>query len=369
MALLSTHARRYSRANHCNTLVIVLLLICSIPSLDAQIPATGSEFRAVFQKGAVFSHNHSEESGYGGQTAATSLIALREIGADWVSIVPVGYSFNIRHPAIFGYRGEDLTLTRERLIKTIQDAKAAGFQVLLNPQLWIGVHWGVGEWRGFVRMDSDESWQEWFAQYREFIRYFAEIAQETEVSLFCVGSELEGTVSGHETEWREIIAVVRSIYHGPCTYSANWGEEWEQVPFWDLLEYAGISAYYPVGDGDKAARMAHLLPVVERLRGFHERTGKPILFLESGFQSRPGSGVSPSEWKWNADEPVDVEEQRLNYEVWFETFWPQPWFYGVYWWQWFADPEYDAGQQSGYAFRNKPAMQLVRDWFTRPSPR
>lgn len=340
-----------------------------LPSQVTDPPAIGDSFQPVFQKGISFSHNHSETAGYGTGTAADSLMQIKQLGADAVAIIPIGYSFNIHHPEIIGYRGEDLTMTREHLVRVIADAKTRGLKVMLNPHLWIGVHWGVGEWRGRVVMQSEEDWERWFDQYRSFITYFARIAQETGVDLFCVGSELEGTTQAHPDRWRDLIREVRGIYHGPCTYSANWGGEFETIEFWDELEYIGISAYFPVGAGDREARLAEAATVRDRLARLHAETGKPILFVEAGFQSQPGSGENPSQWTWKTDAPVDLEEQVLNYEVYFQTFWPQPWFYGVYWWQWFADPEYGATQRSGYPFRGKPAEQVVENWFSKPDPR
>jgi hypothetical protein len=37
------------------------------------------------------------------------------------------------------------------------------------------------------------------------------------------------------------------------TYSANWGgsdatEEWSKIPFWDALDYLGLSAYFRLAD-------------------------------------------------------------------------------------------------------------------------
>ncbi len=332
-------------------------------------PPVGGGFHPVFQKGVIFSHNHSKSAGYGTGTAADSLLAIRELGADAVAIIPIGYSFNIHHPEIFGYRGEDLTMSRDHITRVIHDAQTRGLRVVLNPHLWIGVHWGEGEWRGYVRMLTEEDWDRWFEQYGIFITYFAEIAAECRVDLFCVGSELEGTTLSHPERWRSLIRKVRGIYSGPCTYSANWGGEFEAISFWDELEYIGISAYFPIGDGGKDARLAEAAKVRDRLAALHQQTKKPILFLEAGFQSRPGAGKEPSAWRWNVKEPSDVEEQRLCYEVYFQTFWPQPWFFGVYWWQWFADPVYDAAQTSGYPFRGKPAEEVVRQWFSKPAPR
>lgn len=334
-------------------------------SVTGQIPPVGETFRPEFFKGVCFSHNHSDQAGYGTALAKESLKAIRALGVNYVSFQPIGYSFNPQHPDIFGYRGEDPTLTRERLIQGIRDAKTVGLKVCLNPHLWIGIHWGQGEWRGKVAMKTEKDWQAWFRNYEAFILYFAEIAAAENVELFVVGSELEGTTLARPDDWRTVIAKVRGVYPGPCTYSANWGKEFEQIPFWDDLEYLGLSAYFPVGDGPEAERQKMAAAVRERLASWQREWNKPVLFLESGFQSQPGAGIEPSAWSWNSAAPADAQEQARLFALWMRTFWDQPWFAGIFWWQWFADPEYGHPGDNSYGFRGKPAEAVVRDFFAK----
>jgi hypothetical protein len=327
------------------------------------VALTAGEFSPQFQKGVCLSHNHNPEGGYGTAEFRATLAALKELGATDVSLQPIGYSFNIHHPDIFGYRGEDLTLTEERLVQAIRDTKAAGFRVLLNPQLWIGVHWGVGDWRGQVEMTSDQDWEKWFQSYESFILYFARIAQSERVDLFSVGSELDKVTELMPERFRAVIRKVRSIYLGPCTYSANWGGEFERIPFWNDLEYLGISAYFPIGNGSLAARRSTAVKVRDHLAEIQRQTNKPILFLETGFQSEPDAGVNPSHWSWNPGVPADPQEQKLCYEAWLPVFWKEPWFEGAYCWQWFSDGKYDQQQISGYTFRSKPAADVISNLY------
>jgi hypothetical protein len=322
------------------------------------------EFTPRFQKGICLSHNHSAKAGYGTAEFRSTLSALKQLGATDVSLQPIGYSFNVHHPEIFGYRGEDLTLTEERLVQAMRDAKAAGLRVLLNPQLWIGVHWGIGDWRGEVEMTNDQDWEKWFQSYESFISYFARIAQTERVDLFSVGSELDKVTELKPERFRAVIRKVRSIFTGPCTYSANWGGEFERIPFWDDLEYLGISAYFPIGNGSNEDRRAEAEKVKDRLAEVQRRTNKPILFLETGFQSQPDAGVNPSHWSWNSGATSDLKEQKLCYEAWLPVFWEESWFQGAYLWQWFSDGEYDRRQVTGYTFRFKPAADFIRELFT-----
>jgi hypothetical protein len=348
-------------------LVALLLLVgCKPAAQSPRIPAVGAEFRPEFQRGACFTHNHALDRGYGSEMAQRSLVELRSLGANYVSIAPVGYAFNLKDPRIFGYTGEDLTMTPDRVRKVIRDAHNAGLKVMLNPHIWIGLYGFPGEWRGDIKMTTDADWTAWFANYRKFILYFARMAQEEGVELFSVGSELRTATGMRPHEWRRVIHEVRGVYRGPCTYSANWADEFDRIKFWDLLEYVGISAYFPVGGGSLDARLAEAAKVRDRLAKFSRAWNKPVIFAESGFRSLRGAGESPSAWKNGAGEAADLEEQRLSYEAWLRTFWGEPWFYGVYWWQWFADLEYAPQPATDFQFRHKPAEALVREYFGRP---
>lgn len=347
--------------------VLLALISCKpTPSPSPRIPPVGPDFRPQFQKGVCFSHNHSLERGYGSAMAQESLAEIRALGANSVSITPLGYSFNLQDPRIFGYTGEDLTMTPDRVRQTIRAAHAAGLRVLLNPHIWIGLYGAPGEWRGDVAMKSEEDWRKWFASYREFILFFARMAEEEGVELFCVGSELRRTTLARPDDWRKLIREIRGVYRGPCTYSANWSGEFDEIKFWDLLEYVGISAYFPVGEGSLDERLATLAPTRDHLARFSRAWKKPIVFLESGFRSVTGAGRQPSAWQTGG--VPDPEEQRLDYEVWLRTFWGEPWFYGVYWWQWFADLDYVPQPPTDFQFRNKPAETTVRERFAPPDP-
>jgi len=332
-----------------------------------RIPPIGTAFRPEFQKGVCFSHNHALNRGYGSEMAEESLRLVRELGANAVSISPVGYMFNLHDPRVFGYRGEDLTMTPERVRKTIRDAHAAGLQVFLNPHIWVGLYGSPGEWRGDVEMKSDEDWRKWFKSYREFILFFARMAEEEGVELFSVGSEMRRATEMRPYEWRLLIREVRGVYHGPCTYAANWSEEFDRIPFWDLLEYVGISAYFPVGSGTLEERIAAASEVRDGLARFSRAWNKPIFFAELGFRSAARAGEAPSEWKTGA--AVDLEEQRLCYEAMLPVMWNEPWFSGVYCWQWFSDLTFSPDPATDFQFRGKPAEAVIRQFFTQPRTR
>lgn len=79
--------------------------------------------------------------------------------------------------------------------------------------------------------------------YEKFIVHYAELAEKNKIEIFCVGTELHKTIY-KEKEWRSVIAKVKSVYKGKLTYAANFHEEYQQIKFWDALDYIGVQAYF-----------------------------------------------------------------------------------------------------------------------------
>lgn len=342
-------------------LFVVLVLMAEI--VRAEIPAVGADFEPVFQRGVCLVHNHGKDVGYGSEASRRALREIRDLGANFVSIHPLGYAWNPSSPDIVAYRGEDPTMTPDAIRQVIRDAHSLGLAVMLVPHIRVGVHWSEDQWRGSIRMESSEAWNVWFKSYREFIVFFALLAAEEGVELFCIGSELEGTTGDeHDAEWKQVIEAVRSVYPGPLTYGANWSGEFQRIGFWSLVEYIGISAYFPLGRPYSREVPESVVRVRKELAALAEQTGKPIIFTEVGFQSRAGAGAAP--YDWQRDNPrTDNDEQRLLYETWLSVMYGEPWVSGIYWWLWWTDGSFADKDVDGYSFRSKPAEAVVRRYF------
>jgi len=329
------------------------------------VSAAAAEAKVDFQAGVCFTHNYSLETGYGSQGAAESLAEIRALGANYVSISPIGYGFNLHDPRVFGYTGENPALTPDRIRKTIRDAHKAGLKVLLNPHIWLGMYGAPGEWRGEIAMQSDADWDHWFRDYTAFICFFARMAEQEGVEIFCVGSELGQATKARPRSWRGVIAAVRSVYSGLCTYSANWAGEYERIPFWDALDFAGLSAYFPLKGADTGEKGIEAAALRDILAGFSHRIGKPVVFLELGFRSIAGGGNEPARWQDEGGAVSDLEAQKECYQVIFQTFWEEPWFAGLYLWNWYSDLAYTKNFATDFQFRRKPAAGVVEEYFSR----
>ncbi|MEQ9461136.1 MAG: glycoside hydrolase TIM-barrel-like domain-containing protein [Phycisphaeraceae bacterium] len=215
-------------------------------------------------------------------------------------------------------------------------AKRRGMALMLKPHL---AYWrSPFAWRGEITFNDEASWARFFEAYRVFILHQAELAERGGVTLFVVGTELQGTVH-REASWRALIAEVRGVYSGRLTYAANW-DVYEEVPFWDALDVIGVQAYFPLSNAERP-RDAELRSswgrVMERLRLHSAEQERPVLFTELGYA--PSVNAAREPW---LDEPrgeiVPEGEElkrrclRIALEVTGEA---GPWFEGVYLWKWF----------------------------------
>src|SRR5689334_8734193 len=183
----------------------------------------------------------------GPPVTADALAPLLNDGVEWISQTPFGYLPSVDSPRIematggVIYWGE----TDAGLAATTRLAKSVGIRTLLKPHLWVG-SWREAGWSGDIRMKSEQDWRTWFDAYRNFILHYAKLAEESKMEALAVGTELQGTTLDHEKEWRAIIQEVRKVFSGRVTYAANWDHEFEALPFWDALDFAGVQAYFPL---------------------------------------------------------------------------------------------------------------------------
>ena len=306
----------------------------------------------------------------GGRTRPTddALDRLVELGATWISQTPFGRQRRYDDP--------DLRLVTqgrvwwgesdEGLIDTARRARARGLRTVLKPHIWIRDR-SDGKWRGEIGFETDEAWETWWSRYRTFALHYAQLAGDHGMEVYCIGTELRSTVLEYPDRWRDLIEEIRTVYSGKLTYSANWYQEFEEVPFWDALDYVGIQAYFPLGDSQADDLSDEDLdrawaPHARRIEAVQKRVGKPVIFTEIGYRSASDAAVEP--WKWRSDAAVDDTLQVKCYEAVFRTFWEKPWLGGMYVWKWFPDYRASRRRRVGFTPQGKPAERVLREWYT-----
>ncbi len=316
----------------------------------------------------------------GPEITADALAPLAELNVNWIVQTPFGWMRRHDSPEIrlrtdggvfWGERDEGLE-------KTARWARELGIRTLLKPHLWLP----PGEkWRAELEMTSEEDWQRFFSDYRTFILHYARLAERVGMEGLVIGTELHRAAVLKPDEWRRVIREVRAVYSGRLTYAANWHREFEDVTFWDALDWIGVQAYFPLSTDDARTSLADLkagwAPHLEALRRVQRKFGKPLLFTEIGYKSTPGATRQPWVWLersgWAAAE-VDLGIQERAYTAFFETFWREPWFAGAYFWKWTPvrealGPEFvllesrPPGSDPDFSPQFKPAERVLRAWY------
>lgn len=313
-----------------------------------------------------FSYGFLAERGdYASGEALESLKKLKATGTEWIALCLVIFQETYSSTEIkFDY---NKTPSDMEVMKIIDEAHRLGFKVCLKPM----INLKDGLWRAKITFpDEGAYWERWFHSYTGFLKHYAEIAENNNCEMFCVGCEMVGT-EHKEDEWRNTIVSVKKLYGGPIIYNANHGKE-EGINWWDAVDYLGTSAYYPVAEVDGATEEEMVVKwesVKIHIKGLYDQYQKPIVFMEIGCRSATGCATMP--WDFEHTElPHDEEEQAKFYESCMKVFSYEPWFSGFFWWDW-RHKLYEqemASMNNDFAIYGKKAEQVLRKhWLQKDS--
>ncbi|MFD0798828.1 glycoside hydrolase TIM-barrel-like domain-containing protein [Maribacter chungangensis] len=285
-----------------------------------------------------------------------------KVNANSAAVMPFGFMRETVHPEIiFDTDRQWFGETKKGAKQYIELLQKNGISVMLKPQIWV---W-KGEFTGTITMQTEEQWLEFEDSYERFILSYAALAQETQVPIFCIGTELEKFVKNRPEYWHRLIVKIRKVYKGKLTYAANW-DEYKRTPFWKELDYIGIDAYFPLSDAKT--------PTVAELREGWQRwktkiievataNDKQVLFTEFGYRSMDFTAKKP----WLVDrteEGVNLQAQVNAKKAIFQEFWSEDWFAGGYVWKWFIQHDKSGGKADNrFTPQNKPAQKVIESQF------
>ncbi len=278
-----------------------------------------------------------------------------------MSIVPFAYgessTGNLTVQTNWQWWGESIDGSRE-LAKM---AKSEGLKVMLKPQVWFD----RGTYTGDVKLDSEEKWIRFEKGYEEYILAHALNAEELNLEIMCIGTELKEFVLNRPEFWEQLISKVKSIYHGQITYAGNW-DSYKLMPFWNRLDYIGVDAYFPVSDS-KTPTISEIKKgwknPTQELKEISELHNKKIMFCEFGYRSISNCGKEP--WVSSRGGELNFEAQKNCYEGTFQSVWKEPFMAGGFLWKWYPDHE-KAGGNSCKRFtpQNKPCELTISKYFS-----
>lgn len=148
----------------------------------------------------------------------------------------------------------------------------------------------------------------------------------------------------------------------------NHGDE-AKGQWWDAPGVIGISAYYPVSakpDTSLGRMLASSSKTRDRLMPPSARWQRPVMFVEIGVRSARTATTMPWDWRYG-ERPVDAEEQTRFCESALKTFYDEPWFCGLSWWDWPARlyPKEKGPENRGFCCFGKPAEEVLRKYYGR----
>ncbi|RNC84160.1 MAG: glycoside hydrolase [Winogradskyella sp.] len=284
------------------------------------------------------------------------------IHANYATVMPFGFIRNLEHPDIIHnterqWFGE----TRDGTKQYIEELRKASIKIMIKPQIWV---WR-GEFTGNIKMTSEESWKNLEASYTSFIMEYAELANEVNAELFCIGTELELFVKHRPQYWTKLIKNIKTKYKGKLTYAANWNE-YEKTPFWGQLDYIGIDAYFPVSD-KKTPSVEDCINGWQKhkkiIAGLSDKVKKPVLFAEFGYRSVDYTGKEPWRYDRNIGE-VNLQAQVNATKALFDVFWNEDWFAGGFVWKWFIKHDKSGGKDNRmFTPQNKPVENTIKEHY------
>ncbi|MEM9050714.1 MAG: hypothetical protein AAGC47_01575 [Bacteroidota bacterium] len=281
---------------------------------------------------------------------------IEATGTEWVAMIPYGYTMpgesEIRYNSSRQWWGERYEGTAEMIAM----AKESGLKVMLKPQVWIPKMW-VGD---FYPADM-EKWEE---SMTEFTLDFARLADSLDVEVFCLATEYKKLTIENPDYFRGLIKKIRAVYSGKLTYAANW-DEYNQVTFWEELDYIGVNAYFPLSENEEPSLeelKASWTSIASELASVSSSVEKPIIFTEFGYRSIANNTERP--WEHGRADYEGVSQSKA-FEALFSSVWKEPWMAGGFIWKWrFFE---DAGGHGDASFtpQGKPAMKVIEEVYSR----
>ncbi|WP_350286276.1 glycoside hydrolase TIM-barrel-like domain-containing protein [uncultured Croceitalea sp.] len=285
-----------------------------------------------------------------------------KVNANYAAVMPFGFIRNLSAPnVIFNTDRQWYGETRVGAKQYAKLLKKSNVKIMIKPQIWV---WR-GEFTGDITMKTEADWSEFERTYEDFILTYADLAQEVNAEVYCIGTELEEFVKARPTFWSSLIDKVKKTYTGKLTYAANW-DEYTRTPFWDTLDFIGVDAYFPLSDAQSPTKEELSKGWQKwkvKLKALSEEKQKPILFTEFGYRSMDYTAKKP----WLVDENdmgVNLQGQADATQVIFDEFWNEDWFAGGFVWKWFIHHERSGGVgDNRFTPQNKPSEVVIRSFY------
>ena len=368
------HSKKENKSKWFLSIIISSLIVCSIialiysPHNISPICTSGINTNVLLYEEGILEKKQKGAYLFG-RIDSQSLQPLIHTNYNWITLVSFAGQEDINSPHISYLRGDSTRIIRRESSwkSKIALSHAMGLKVLFKPHLWLDNPTN-GKWRSDIYPDTDIDWGNWKASYSAYILHFAELAEASNVEMFCIGTELSRLSVEKAEYWRELIKEVRKIYSGKLTYAANWYQEYEQITFWDELDYIGVQAYFPLSENQfpktseiKAGWNKHL-PSLEAMA---KKYNRKILFTELGYKSTANTAIEP--WHWlehyaEEDRIYSPETQANCYQAFFESVWNKEWMAGIHIWKMHTGRKRKNRENLDFTPEGKQAEAIIKQY-------
>ncbi len=312
-----------------------------------------------YLKGFNFAHEgYSIYNGYLSRKATEAIEKQHDMGGNAIAIVPYSYIRGQSAPTYLSIGSRAGSENDQGVVHSAYEAKQLGMQSVLKPQVFFG-----NSWPGALEYNTEEDWNAFFNYYYRWIRHYAFLAEIHQIDALCMGVEFAKATLSHGEQWKDMFKKARGLYQGNMTYAANWGDEFENVDFWNELDFIGLNSYYPLSKNDNPTDVelkANFEVVKTKIKNVYQKYKKPIVFTEIGFRSIDAPWKNPHA---DGNTPFNDEHQRRCYEVIFEGIQNESWCAGILWWKFPSYLEYRGSENTAFTPNNKATEATVKKWF------
>lgn len=299
----------------------------------------------------------------GKKSSFSNFNGLQRINAKWVGFNPYAFSKKEEPFVTFNHTHSWWGEQSGGIIEMLQQAKKENLSVLLKPHVWV---MGQG-WCGDFDLATETQWLQWESDYKKYILHYAEIAEKFDVEMLCIGTEYKIAATKRDAFFKKLIAEIKTIYNGKITYAANW-DNFQNITFWNDLDYIGIDAYFPLAKNQHAEKMELDLAwkdIMNQLQSFSKKHNKQILFTEFGYKST--NFTAWNQWELdniNDNEQVNITAQNNAYLALFENCWDKNWLAGGFLWKWYPNDSNAGGlTNSDYTPQHKPVEKIIATYY------
>lgn len=288
--------------------------------------------------------------------ASTSLLRMMALGANSVALIPFLKQSSPNSTDI--QAGNNVT--DAQLIAAIRTAHKLGLRVVVKPQILI-----KNSWTGEISLKDHTRMHSWFENYSTLILKYAILSEKLGVEAFVIGTEL--STIAQFLPWPKLIRKLRKEFKGKLTYAAHNVEGIERFPYWHELDVIGVSLYPSLGDmGEYNEMNSHVEDSLYKLsEAVKTHNDKEVWLLEIGMPSAEGFSHQP--WAWKSlkkyGRQPDMTVQSNAVSAWLNATSEVSFVDGIFFWNWFSDPNAGGERDWDYTVQNKPAETIIRQYW------